>query len=74
MPVRHVYCCSNATPGGQQKGALVQSEFWRLSLCGKVEQIEVDDKAVDADDLLISRVLEPCELQQLMRLCLQRLS
>lgn len=37
----------------------------------KVEQTEVDDKAVDADDL-ISRVLEPCKLQQLLRLCLQR--
>ena len=43
--------------------------FGDFLLVEKVEQIEADDKAVGADNLLISRVLELCKLQQLLRLC-----
>jgi len=42
--------------------------FWTC----KYTKLEVDDKAVAVPDLLIIRVLEPCKLQQLLLLCLQR--
>ncbi len=86
MPFQYIYCRSNAqhlvasrkehwynqTFGGflfvEKVEVVLRIHFWTC----EHTQLEVDDKAVAVPDPLISRVLEPCKLQPLLLLCLQK--
>ena len=68
---RKEHWCNQAFEGVffvEKVEVVLGTRFWTC----EHTQLEVDDKAVAVPDPLISRVLEPCKLQPLFLLCLQR--